>query len=122
MFNIYRKVPFELIQDMKHVIEALTFAKFDFKIRNPELQKLNAGIRSVALELDEMEHVEDETIPKVDWIESQAGSLIAELNRVGWHDCIHRFYRNWIFFYRIKRDLRRKKQSRNLQQRNQEVP
>ena len=70
----------DLIQDMKDVIDLLTIDAFIKP--NPELGRFYAGLRSVALDLDEMEVVEDEAKPDNAWVQTKAGDELRRVNEV----------------------------------------
>ena len=69
-----------MIVSMKSIIDRLKLPTFLYS--NPELARFQAGLRSVALDLDEMEDVKDETLPDLAWIQKTAGDELRVLNAV----------------------------------------
>jgi ATP-dependent DNA helicase 2 subunit 1 len=68
-----------MITCMDAIIDSLALPTLNI-VSNPELSKFKAGLDSVALDLDDMEVIVDETLPNLDWIQDVAGDLIAQLN------------------------------------------
>jgi hypothetical protein len=69
-----------MIVSMKSIIDRLKLSTFLYP--NPELTRFQAGLRSVALDLDEMEDVRDDTLPDLGWIQENAGDELRVLNAV----------------------------------------
>jgi ATP-dependent DNA helicase 2 subunit 1 len=73
----------EVTSSMKSIVESLTLPGFSCEsYSNPELSLFYAGLVSMAQEDDEMELVNDDIRPNLDWINREAGDYIRSCNKV----------------------------------------
>jgi ATP-dependent DNA helicase 2 subunit 1 len=73
----------EITSSMKSIVDSLTLPDFSCEAySNPELSLFYAGLVSMAQELDEMDQVNDDILPNLEWINREAGSQIRSCNQV----------------------------------------